>query len=1336
MVGEINYKRSLFFCLLLLLSASYSRAEIPTIAPRYEVQMEQNDEGEEKPLWKQTWDTARSFARSDKLDMARIAYQQLLSSKPNIAEAKWEYGKLLIRLRDWDESSQVIEGLLDLEPNNLEYLSAAGTIALQNSHYSKVIKYFGQVYETDPTGRLSAPAITGMIAGFKALGNKKSAFLLLEQKYHRHPENMAILEELAMLAQELGRYDRAGRFFSQLVERFPLNKEYIFRAAQIFDALGHKNKALKYWRKYVEIVPNYLPFHRKLANYYLDRDSAEQALPHLQKLYTQDYLATDLAIRIAEIYNNELGRPDKALLYYEQYLNVFVNDIHIANTIKEIRKKLAHEYLPIVENNGAERLWQDLQLITQNRAEIFFQMVDLFAAKEKTEQQISLLQILSNARNTDLDLIYRLAQLNQRIGNLDKALSFIATLDDKGYERKEYLVAKANILLLKKREIEALQSLHLYLQVKNQDASIAEQALKLAGSLGLIEEVENLWQLIPPIYKNSIDYLELNLAYITSLRKNGRYDKTEGLYRELLKQSNNKEALVKIYFHMADTTFARGHIFEAEQIIRQVLVRNLAPEKAFTKLVRLAIEEGRTALANIWLALLVDSLGYENLADSQEILPENVHFLNVDILVAEKEYDEAIDRLSEHTLYLPEQGLTNAFTSRSNLYLAGVYLLEEDYWSCLRALKGVGVNERQTEEFYVLNDLATKRIGNDAEAAKEISSSERSAVAFTALLQRSIFYRKYGDNSQALDMVDKALQILPESLTAMLNKINILTSLAKYTEALAIVDNATAMVPDQEYFEKLKLQLEFKSGNFKKIVERVTVSEKPQEEKTDLAGTPNSENMYFWKKLLLARALWAENRREEAIRVYDSLLAEPVDTTLLKKMEIEKINYHLPPLKKSFWNVLTFSNPEGVDQVSTIMTPQFVAQNIGQPVDDIAASLYGQYRWQNLIRKELSAKQAVKQHDYYRAEKEFLALVEDEKSEEALFDLAYIYDKLGLYGKAAELYELMKDTGPLYPGLDESIKANVLKRQPRISTTIENDVKQGRDGYINLKKRSYGIESWIMPSYDQELSLSLFRNNYSAYGNSSDTSNSRAIATYSTYFENTTDLNISFGLDMPDATSSNELLYKFELIWRANRSLESYGRFEQDLVEDTLRSVTDSIIYRDMEAGVKFDLFPRWFVGADYRYRVYSDDNQQNRYKLWSMYHLFGEVNQFKVKYSYENIRNHDENTGTKADNDNYRSAFDIADRVYWSPDLYWQHVFTIHFKHFFEIQGQFDDPLSYCSFDYSYGFEEDNQHNHEFDVNIFLEINNHFLLKGNLNNQNGQDYEETQATLSLIYRW
>ncbi|MBM9602947.1 tetratricopeptide repeat protein [Desulfopila inferna] len=1318
-----------FFFALSVACAVFPRVAVPAVAPIHQVQIETEAQSALRPSWKKTWDKARQLARVNELESSKDAYRNLLKEKPNIVEARWEYCKLLLLLEQWNEASQALEGLLELEPDNLEYLITAGTTALENKHFSKAVEFFGQVYEADPGGPLSTATIKGLIEGFKGLGNKQSAFLLLEQLYQRQENNASLLIDLAGISTKLGLLDKARFYYDRLVEHFPDNSEYIYKAAQVYDYPGLSAKAAPYWRKYIEIKPGYLPFHKNLADYHLKAEQPDQALPHLIKIYSRDSKAKDLALQIADIYSKKLRRPDKALLYYEHYSNSFPQDRSVRLNIRDIRRELARQYLPIVENDAGRQLWKDLDLVTSKKEEIFLEMADLLHEQEKTGQQIRVLEILHEHDGDNLDLTYRLAGLYRLSGDLDSAYALLYELHKRLYGNKKYLLVKADVEIRRGQEQQGLTTLMDYLKHDGSDLGAIRDAVSLAGSLGLIHSVTTIWDNVPQSYKYSLQYIDLNLIYIEALRKCGMYQFADKVYSQLLKVADNNEALATIYFHRADTLLAKDLVFEAEQIVRQMLARDMSADRAIQKLIDLSLREGRVSQAELWLNFLAKRYGIDDLEDYEETLPEAIHFLKIQLLNSEEEYGDAERLVLSHPGY-STYSAGKEFLGRSDLYLARMYFHREMYKKCLEAVSRLNRLGWAVEEAFVLGDIISQRV------AENENSALNGATSFTALLERSEIYHAYALDNEALKNVENALLIIPDSLSAKILKVKVLSSLSRHSEALEIVNTIAAGYPEQEYFAKLKLQLEFKSGNFEEVVEKVEIKEEVEEKRLETAAIPedqSSENMYFWKKLLLARSLWAQNKREQAIEVYDSLLAVPVDTIFLEKMEVEKINFHLPPLKKPFWKVMSFSDSEEPEKLSTVMEPGFFAQNIGKPVDDIAASLYGKYRWQQLIQKELSARQAVEQRQYHQAEKEYLELLEEEKSQESLFDLAYIYNKLGLYGKAAELYEQMKERGPLYPGLDEYIESNMLKRQPRISTTFYTDSRKGRDGYINLERNSFGVEGWLMPSYDQEISASLFHNIYSARNNTYKPESDRFIGTYSTYFENTVDLNISFGLDMPSGSGANEVLYKFELIRRLNKSLEMYGRFEQDLVEDSIRSVTDSIISRDLETGLKYDVFPRWFLGADYRYRMYSDNNEQSRYKLWSMYHLFGEMNQFKIKYSYENIRNTDENVGR---DNNFGAEFRIDDRVYWSPEYYWQHLFTLHFKHYFDVNSRPEDPLSYCSFDYSYGYEMDNRQIHEFDLNIFLELNRHYLLKGNFTRQNGDEYEETRAALSLIYRW
>ncbi|HKJ64636.1 MAG TPA: tetratricopeptide repeat protein, partial [Desulfopila sp.] len=880
--------------------------------------MENDEATGDKPAWKQNWDNARQLARGNDLQQARMAYRDLLDEKPNIVEARWEYGKLLVRLRQWAESAKIVEGLLELEPSNQEYLLAAGEIALKNKLFSKAVKYFGQIYESDPTGPHSQQILVGMIDGFKGLGNTVSAFLLLEQLYLRDSDDEDVLVDLARLATKVGRVGRARHYYSVLTELFPGKPTYLLEAGKAHDEPGFRDHAADYWHRYLELDPDYLPLHKKLAEYYLAEDRAQAALPHLIEMYNQGYLVTPLALRIAEIYNQRMGRADKALRYYEQFLNAYPQNTNVTHKISGVRRVLATQYLPIVENDGGEQLWKDLELITQKPDVIFLLMADQLGNEEKIGQEIAVLEIVHQHRKDDKDLSYRLAQLYLQTGRLRDAQKMIILVDEGSFENKQYLLTKASIERQLLLDVTALQTLVSYLGFEGNDMQAAREAIELAGGLGLIHELEMIWQRIDDSARYSVDQLQLNLAYALALRNNGMFTDTDKTYEILLQKVTETEDIVDIYFHMADTQLARGHVFIAEQIVRQVLARNLAPERALAKLTRLSVLDGRTTLARSWLTELVKRQEGAEL-DEIDDLPAVSHFLLVELQIAEEEYEEAIELLTAHSLYSSGVSSDLDFARKTRQYLARIYYMQGEYKDCLAVLNAEDWQGAKDQEYYVLRSWATKEQGGDA-VSTERAAMEEVDVSVTTLIARAQSYRLYNNARSALQAVDKALEILPQSVRAALEKIHVLNDLSRFYEALAIVDSLHSDVLEGEYFDRLKLQLEFKSGNFEKIVEKVEQVAPPMQQVDELAVKAEPalkaerENLYFWKKLLLARALWAQNKRAEALKVYDSLLTVPVDTMFLEKMEVEKVNFHLPPLKKPFWNLLTYVGEEEQDR--------------------------------------------------------------------------------------------------------------------------------------------------------------------------------------------------------------------------------------------------------------------------------------------------------------------------------------------------------------------------------------------------------------------------------------
>ncbi|MEE4242551.1 MAG: hypothetical protein V2I36_13880, partial [Desulfopila sp.] len=478
------FKYLTFFTFVFVISRDFSvyAEEIPSsVVPPMAVQVEVENEGTSVPTWKNIWDAARQLVRHNQLNEAKRLYLILFEEKPNIIEAKWEYCKVLIVEEKWKESSQILEELLEHEPDNLEYLAAAGESALQNEHFSKAIRYFGQIYESDPAGPWYDVAIQGMAKGFTGTGNLKSAFLLLEQYYQRNGIQEEVLSTLAELSKSLDLQDKRRFYYEKLASNFPENETYLLQAALSFDSSGYYPQAAAYMEQYLQFQPDYLPFLERLAHYYLETGDTERALTYFIKVYKKDELASDLALKIADLYAIEMQQPDRALLYYEQYLNAFSEASVVQRKVKRIRREIARQYLPIVENDGEFYLWEDLGLITQKKEEIFLTMADLLEEQQKTEQEIRVLEILYANDTDNLDLAYRLAEACYRLEDFRRANTLLAILHENNYKNPKYLIRKAELEVLDNLINEALLSLQQYLRVVPNDVSVMKQAFSLAG---------------------------------------------------------------------------------------------------------------------------------------------------------------------------------------------------------------------------------------------------------------------------------------------------------------------------------------------------------------------------------------------------------------------------------------------------------------------------------------------------------------------------------------------------------------------------------------------------------------------------------------------------------------------------------------------------------------------------------------------------------------------------------------------------------------------------------------------------------------------------------------
>ncbi len=378
-------------------------------------------------------------------------------------------------------------------------------------------------------------------------------------------------------------------------------------------------------------------------------------------------------------------------------------------------------------------------------------------------------------------------------------------------------------------------------------------------------------------------------------------------------------------------------------------------------------------------------------------------------------------------------------------------------------------------------------------------------------------------------------------------------------------------------------------------------------------------------------------------------------------------------------------------------------------------------------------RKAMKRRNYHQVEKEYREVLRRGGAKDTLFDLATAYERLGLYGKEAEVYEEIQKEGLEYPNLNERVRLNKINRKPKTSVNYRYFDKKGRGGYVDMRKESGGVEGWFMPSLSQELHLSYHRNQYSASNGDHRTWSNRFMGSYTSNIANKIDLRFSLGTEDLQGDGEYTLLYDIEFLGRIDDILQGHFSFKQEIVDDTLQAIDSGIHYRDVAVGISFDLLPRWFCGADIHYREYNDENRQNMNQLWTSYNVFGKNDLLRVKYMYEYVNNSRENVGRAGVNS---PVFANGDSPYWSPGNYWQHTVGVHFEHRFNLGWSEDQPLSHFDVDYTIGVESADQVTQSADFQIFLEMSRDILLKGNFTYEYNDAYRNNDVTFSIIYRW
>ncbi len=1296
------------------------------------------------PLWKSYWDAGREYVRQGNYTVAAEYYKELYLRKPQIEEAKWEYCKVLFKLEDFDIASPLLESLLEQNPYQEEYLAMAGYVALETGEYGRAVTYLGQVYSLHPQGAEGVKALSGLIQGLKKTGKKKYAFNLMEQLRQRRPDTLPLVLELARYATELGLFEKADDYYSILIAKDNAENSVLEEAAEMYLSFGKGSKATHLWGQLLVRDPDNVSYHRKFIDYYRKSGKPADALPHILAVLDKDKnYEAELLLEVGRIQADARGRADKAIRYYERYLQQVPQDQNALKELRSAREAIADELLAIVENDGAELLWQDLKEFTENRLSIYQLMADKLESSGNTAPQIDVLKVIYENSTDKEGVALKLSQLYATAGNYAAAYTYRNKIRSEANLTYSHYLEKANLEERLSKYRDALESMRTALKLNPESFELAEKAIVFAGNLGLLNELESI---AGPLISSTLSdrNFTMYLSYLHGLRINGQYAKAEALYARML----NRDWMLDDYrsrlmLHRAETLKMMGLEFESQKVLRKMVVYQQDPENALSRLITHSIDSG--SIEDGWALYRYHMKNRSKETRKNPSSIDNVHlFLEyIHLLESEGEIATAITELKKYSKKtasdkdFPENG--DAMTPLQQ-ELFRLHYRAGNIDACRAILNKYDSQKNSSRDIRLFTSILNgKGKIQTRKFIKDTLTAQNDSGGIPALFVSAERAEVFGDFSAALAFTEKILEIIPESQRAAVYKAYILKQLSRVDEASELYKALWRQNTDELTFYREYLGLEFRRGNYSVILAELTEDR--------LATLPIEFG------LLKARTLWASNNQSQALKLYKGLTAQRVSEQFKRRLSEKNLRFQWQEEdKQAFWHMFTYEQPDQLERLNNLRGEKGFLAMAETPIGEISADLYASYRWEKLIKNEYHVRKAVNDNEYIIAEKKFRKNLQDDRSTEGLKDLARIYERLGDTNKEAEVYSYLAEKGENVPELQESIERNKLARAPSVSIQYSTLEKEGRDGLIDLVKTSAGTGFKYNPSLSSEIYLEFDEINYSE-SSGDESLRGRDISGRGRYdFNDRSSVNLGLGIHMMDSGISSTHLYDLRLDHGFDEILSGYIQYEQRVIDDTLAALEQALNTGSITAGMLIEGTTGVNIGGEYRRLWYDENNDQDRLYFWSSYSFFSEYNTFQVKYSYETLNNSQSNfyivetiADPVIDADTGELLTDVTETVtttvdaqipYWSPGGYWQHQLTFSVRHLLSQFEGFEKAPSYYALDFSVGYESEENFTYSGKFDIFLEMNTHFLLKGELLYSNSDDYSEQKAAASLMYRW
>ncbi len=1314
--------------------------------------------------WATKWMAAREYVRTNRRVDALKIYEDLLVMRPELIEARWECVQLLLVMERYEDAESNLEKLLEVNPDNLSFQQAQGLVLLATGRTQRAVVYLARVWAANND---NYDVGMHLYQSYMALGETFKAMPVLEALHRKKPDDLALQQALFQLYIDLGNDQQAQTHGAALANAKDASFDLILKVALVHDRLGLSHLAAEYWQKIITLQPGYSPAHAHLARYYSEQGRDVEALPHILHGYSNDPGNNKLAGRIGTIYAGQ-NNYDQATPFLEQYHEAYPDDagmnLLLAQSYKakgdlskssllfsrylelvgdpadEIRlqaaqvftetgerEKAVAQYQNLVSQgpeaekhlvdlaknlaatgryDEALKRWQQLAAGQPGNIDSRLEIVSLLAKLGRHDEMVAMLQEVHGLDANNYLVTLKLAEHHFSNGQYDEGWQLFAPLMEVEFFSPEFLAIRSRILFSLGLPGHAFKDMAEVVAKDNAADRDRLTFLDIAGALGRLDVVE--LQAAKLADKSLFLMPAGRLVYARALGRAGEIAQAERVYSEILAEGNPGD---KVQARLDAAAIYRlfGFYHEAEQQYRLAWLDGHDP-RALLALVDINLFLGQVREAEAWL----DAIPARSGQNSCQRTLSGLRVLN-----GLEEFEDVLSLAENALADSSRQRCSPQLVDAIKVQMARAYFGEGDDELSLSVLtplvaEKTTVFSAYTELIHVYTEMGDDEMAKQA-MALALERAGADAGLLSLLMEEALYNRLYPLASAAGRQLRDTVQ---HSLGSLVRFVRVLELNGELDEAYSLVTGLLENNGDNALLNFFGARIALSSGHYG---QGLAMADQALAHKKD----------WYAGLLVKARLQWALFHWPEAIAVYEQATTPPAQQRFLKQCADRKID--LPPQEEvSLW--MKVIQPMGrPDPLERSLGVDFVMSGNYEAVARQAALVYDGYKWQMLMNRELAARNSVKRREYYHAVKLYNSLLRDQDDSTLLFDLAGVYSSLDRVGDEAVVYQRLQRYNPDFPGLNEAIGRNHLKRRPQTGGSYSHVQQTGRDGYYDLRQDEFGISGWFSPLPQKEIKLSAARIHYTSPTSNDDFYGKRADILLATNFFDYLQFQAVLGGHALSGNRGSVGLYDFNATGLAGDRFESYISIKRQLVTDTLASVDRGLMAHVYEAGAELDLLPRLQAGGELRRTEYSDDNEINGYSIWLASVLVPEPNFLKVTFLHEFL---DAQKGNEVAGALLSDGFTADDLPYWSPTHYWRNHIDVNYKHKFSDDVLGRSTPSFFTVGYGFSFDVEEDTSQVFRAGFNVEISHAWIMKVETEFEESDKYRTRNVFGTLLYRW